>query len=386
MDDSTGSSDPSSTPPAPIISLFRLFKEFLKIGSFAFGGPIATLAVINEQLVTRRAWITQVQFQKWVSQAKLFPGPLATLVAIRIGTHCRGPWGGTLAGLGQILPAFFLMLALSALALNWNPSASTQAVWLGLGLGAIALSVQAGIKITQPLFKSGGSPYSRPVLMVWLFSSACATLLFPQYEIWFILGSGFVSWAARSRGPKELGSLLILAPLFFVCFKASVLTFGSGIAIVPVLRAAFMEQYQWVDAETFLMGLTFSQITPGPLVILATFLGFQVSGVAGAIAATLGTFLPSFLFGTVLMPRFESRLGSSSQAQAFFQGVIPAVCGAIFGAMGSLTLLAFKIETQNFGLKIGVLGIACLLSMRTRLHPFLILLVSGLLGWLTYFF
>jgi chromate transporter len=392
MADSTGSSN--SKP-----SFFAVFFEFLKIGAFAFGGPIATLAMINDRLVTRQAWIDSTQFQKWVSAAKLFPGPLATLVAIRIGTHRLGPWGGFFAGVGQILPAFILILILSTLTVGLAPSLEWQSVWTGLSLGAIALSIQAGIRITQPLFRAGGSVFSKPTLFFWLVLSGIGTVFYPKQEIGLILGSGLLSWGylryptgafGGPRSPREGGSFLILIAVFVACFKASVLTFGSGIAIVPVLKSAFIEEHAWVSAQTFMVGLTLSQVTPGPLVILATYLGFQVAGYTGAVAATIGTFLPSFIFGTVVMPKFESKMAAYKNIQAFFQGVIPAVCGAIFGAMVVLTQVTITAAVQTGGqsvwLQLAILGISFLVAARTQLHPVLILVLSGGLGWASNYF
>jgi chromate transporter len=298
--------------------------------------------------------LSPTQFQKFVAVSKLFPGPLATLVSVRMGFELGGTRGGLLAGMGQILPAFLMILVLAQTSQVLTWSRPIQTVMTGLGLAALAISFQATYRLTRPLYQKKDSALTWPTLSAILVVNAILTYLTPRYEAAFIILSGVLTAVFRSltkKGPFELGTLLLSWSLFVTCLQASIFTFGSGIAIVPVLKTAFIDQHQWLTAEQFLTGLVFAQVTPGPLVILSTYLGFAVGGWAGAVASTLGTFLPTLFFGTTLMPKLETKMMSSPALKVFFDGLLPAVCGAILGAMFALTQISItqqgSIETPK---------------------------------------
>lgn len=331
-------------------------------------------------MVGERKWVDAAEFQRFVGVAKLFPGPLASLVAIRLGRAYAGGLAGFLAGLGLILPAFIMILILARTAASLDQYPLLNPLWIGLSLAAIAISLQATYKLTKPLYQPSAR-LSRPTTTAILLVSALLTYSFPRLEAAFIIGSGLLTllWTqlnGRSR-PREVASMGLLVLIFLTCFRASVFTFGSGIAMVPVLRAFFIEENHWVNAHEFLRGLTLAQVTPGPLVIIATYLGHVVADVPGAVAATLGTFTPTFIFGLWLMPKFESTMLGNPKLRAFFDGLLPAVCGAIFGAMVRLLFFTVVVDDQFMWGRIALTGALTFVCIRWNWNTFLLLATGG---------
>ena len=354
----------------------KLFRYFLKLGSTGFGGPIALLGMMEDHFVNETKEVTDHEFHQYVSAAKLFPGPLATLVAIRIGYQLQGRTGGIVAGLCLLLPAFFMIIVL---AYFFGGSQSQRNTWVGqiftgLNLGGLALSMLAAIRFARPLISSN--------TILYFVGTGILTFFYPQHEIFFLLGCG-VSSLVFHRFKNTIfdagGSLLFL--LFFESFKASLLTFGSGIAIVPVLKAVYIDQYHWVSNNDFLTALSFGQMTPGPLTILNAYLANQIAAFPGAVVATTGTFLPTFIFGIYLMPAFEKRLLVAPALKVFFEGMLPAVGGAIIGSVLRLILFAVQNDQGDFLWK-NILSLIFLIAigLKIKMHPIAIILVGAVLS------
>lgn len=343
------------------------------------------LGYIEREFVVERKWMDAVEFHRIVAVAKLFPGPLASLVSARIGYARAGVLGGILAGLGQIIPAFLMIIALAQTVSTLDQFTSLAPLWRGMSFAAIAISLQATYKLTYPLFR-GGSPYRPAILGAIIVTVAVLTFQFPRLEALFILSCGFLALAGEqwfnSNRNREVMSIGLFLMMFWTCFKASLFTFGSGIAIVPVLRAFFIEQHGWVSSDEFLRGLTLGQITPGPLVIVSTYLGFAVGNLAGALATTIGTFLPTFIFGIWLMPKFESVILDSPKLKSFFDGLMPAVCGAIFGAMARLLLFSVAPGDTFMWGRFVVTAVLTAIAIWRDSGPFLLFALGGAAAYL----
>lgn len=340
---------------------------------------------MERELIEKRQWGTSEEFHRYVAVAKLFPGPLSSLVAIRLGRAYAGGWAALLAGIGVILPAFVMILILAKTAATLDQYPSLAPLWVGLTLAAIAISFQATYKLTKPLY-GGHARFSTVTLTALIAVSGVLTYCFPRLEAVFIVSSGVLAlvWeqCRASRRPREVASIGLLALLFATCFRASVFTFGSGIAMVPVLRSFFIEEHQWLTSHEFLKGLTLAQITPGPLVIVATYLGHAVAGTLGGLAATLGTFTPTFIFGLWVMPKFESTMLGNPKLKAFFDGLLPAVCGAIFGAMVRLLLFSAVVDNIVMWGRVVITAILTFLCIALNWNPFLILGIGGAAAYL----
>ena len=353
-----------------------LFRYFLKIGISGFGGPIALIGMMENHFVRQTKTLSDHDFRRFVAAAKLFPGPTATLIAIRIGNHLKGISGGLVAGFALIFPAFLMILVLASF-FQESKNISTpllHALLSGLNLGGLALSVIAAVMFAKPLIHAQSIFY--------LVASGVLTFFHPQNEILFLMSCGFLSllhFHFKGRLLEAGSGILFL--LFKESLQSSLLTFGSGIAIVPVLKAVYIDHYQWVTPSEFLTALSFGQMTPGPLVIFNAFLGHQVAGTNGAMSATLGTFTPTFVFGLFLMPLFEKKILDAPLLKAFFEGMIPAVGGAILGSVARLCLFALVPENQSVP-EFQALVFAALLGVgawKRSLHPFFILLLGALL-------
>ena len=350
----------------------ELFRYFLRLGATGFGGPIALIGLMEKHFVRKTKSITDVDFQRYVASAKLFPGPLATLIAVRIGHASHGWKGGMLAGIGLILPAFLMIIALSEFFFQsrTTPSVIWSALITGLNLGGLTLSAMAAFRFARPLVS--------PNTAFYFLISGILTYLHPSHEIYFLIGCGILSLLHhRFKHLVFEGASIFLIPLFLESLKASLFTFGSGIAIVPALKAAYLDQHHWVTNNDFLTSLSLGQMTPGPLVIFNASLGHQVAGISGAIFASLGTFLPTFVFGILLMPVFERKLLQAPLLKTFFAGMLPAVGGAIIGSVIRLCLYAF--ENGDAGIdSIRILMFIFLLALGLIKDPHsLIIILSG---------
>ena len=355
--------------------MIPLFKFFLKLGSTGFGGPIAMIGMMEQHFVRDEKSVTKEDFQQYVAAAKLFPGPLATLVAMRIGLQLKGKLGAFIAGFFQVFPAFIIILFISHFMMNAKTDSNEifHHLFLGLNFGGLALSVVAAIRFAKPLFS--------PTSLFYLLGTGLLTYFYPKEEIYFLLACGSISLIyLRFRNIVFEASTILLSTLYFESFKASLFTFGSGIAIVPVLKATYIDHYHWVTESDFLTALSFGQMTPGPLIILNTYLGNQVGQIPGAVAATIGTFTPTFIFGLWVMPYFQKKLLNNPFLKDFFSGMLPAVGGAILGSVLRLCLFAVKdqagIISTNYILLLSTITTLTLLS---KLHPILILIIGSAL-------
>ena len=357
---------------------------FLKVGTIGFGGPIALIGMMEMELVQKRQWLSIQEFQRFVAVSKLFPGPLATLVAIRIGRLRKGTWGGVLSGICLILPSFLMILALTGIVKQLESIQFLNPLWVGLSMAALALGIQATRQLAEPLFKK---PEMTPKqTLVILITVATLTFYFPSAEALFIIGTGalgllFERLTLNRRRPLEVASLLSLGIIFYSCFKASLFTFGTGIAIVPVLRTVFIDHHHWISNQDFLKGLMLGQITPGPLVIVSTYLGYMTAHLPGAIAATIGTFLPTFLLGTWVMPLVEDKILGSIKMKAFFTWLLPAVSGAILGSLVRLMLFSVLVNDQWMWGRLILSMILIAIMLRYKLGPEKIFLIGGIAAY-----
>jgi len=346
---------PIRTPPQPL-PLLSLFGLFLKIGATAYGGPLAGIASLQKECVDRKGLIPPSRYQEILTLVKLLPGPSATSMAIQMGRDLRGMFGGILAGLGFILPAFFLaILALQGMANLQEWSWFRKGFLLGARSGAWALVAFSLVPLMKVVERNR---FTATVVVI----SGLLTYRHPSHEIWILLGAGALSvfrrWGtgfpfraregaslivATSLLPSAISLAELMKPkalsLFGICFYAGAFTFGTGLAVLPVLQGEFVQNLQWLNSEDFLNALAIGQMTPGPVLITASVLGYQILGLSGAVVATLGAFLPAFLYGLIIVPWAWNQVKDHPTVPAVMEGIFPA----IVGAMGAVTLLLFPI-------------------------------------------
>jgi chromate transporter len=330
--------------PAQQVSLQDYVLYFLRLGTVGFGGPIALTGYMQRDLVERRGWVSPQDYKEGLSLAQLAPGPLAAQLAIYLGWVRAGNLGATLAGLAFVGPSLLMVLALSAAYVRFGGLPWMQGVFYGVGAAVIAIIAQSALKLTRMTLGRDR--------LLWVIFGICAlATAWTESEIFSLfIGAGvatmLVRGVARSRGraaallpvPIWLGSALVapasaglLWKIFLYFAQASLLVFGSGLAIVPFLHGGVVQQFHWLTERQFLDAVAVSMITPGPVVITVAFIGFLVAGLAGSLAAAFGMFLPTYL-AVVLNAPYYRRFAHNQQVRAFVDGVTAAATGAIAGA------------------------------------------------------
>ena len=279
---------------------------FLRLGATAFGGPAAHVAMMEDEVVRRRAWMTRERFIDFVGATSLIPGPNSTELAIHIG-HARGGWRGLLAaGLCFILPAALVVGLLAAAYVRFGELPAVDGMLYGTKPVVIAIVVQA-------LWRLGRTAVRNAALAVGGIAAAAAVAL-GVHELVVLLAAVVVGITARtaSRGgatARVVAAPIGLIPLFGIFLKMGSVLFGSGYVLLAFLRADLIERLGWITERQLLDAVAVGQATPGPVFTTATFIGYLVGGPAGAAAATAGIFLPAFIFVAIsgpLVPRIRA--------------------------------------------------------------------------------
>ena len=343
----------SSTSGEPSGASWReLLLYFLRLGTLGFGGPIALAGYMQRDLVERRRWISKEDYVQGLALAQLAPGPLAAQLAMYLGWVKAGVRGATLVSLAFILPSFVMVLVLSALYVRFGGLSWMQSAFYGIGAAVIAIIARSAFKLVKMTL-------ARDRLLWAVFIASTVATAWTESEIiWLFLASGVVVLLIRAPprfaapassallGPGALSALLaasapsagVLAPswpllsqvaLYFA--EAGAFVFGSGLAIVPFHHGGVVNQYHWLTERQFLDAVAVAMITPGPVVITVAFIGYLVAGPLGSIAASIGVFVPCYLFVIIPAPYFR-RFANNPRVKAFVDGVTAAATGAIAGA------------------------------------------------------
>lgn len=348
-------------------SLKEIVTVFLRFGFLGFGGPIAIMAQMEEELARRKKWVSVEHFAEMYAVFKVLPGTLSTQMAIYLGQRRCGRLGGVLAGVSFILPSFLLVLGLSYLYLNSGVVGTMPSgAFSGLQAAALVVILLSTVQLSKPFWKQRGS-------VVIALLSAVLVGLTPSWEpLWILLfGLTGVLQVKRRNGLLLSISPAVLA-LFWMGFKAGAFVFGTGLAIVPMLEADAVTRYGWLTHQQFMDGLAMGQVTPGPVVITITFIGYKVAGFLGAAAATVAIFLPSFLNTLFIVPKVWRRFSNTPEAEAFSRWAIPSVVGAILAA--TLRLAWVTLSTP---VAVVAFVVALLAAVRFRPPPWLLISSAG---------
>jgi chromate transporter len=323
------------------VPLRELALVFLKLGTVAFGGPAAHIALMEDEFVTRRRWLPREQFLDRLAAANLLPGPSSTELAIFIGYEQRGWTGLLVAGCCFILPAAFLVTIIAAIYVRYGALPRVSGALYALKPVVIAVVVQAFLKMVRPAVKSkwlgavgvmSGILYAlgwHTVLILAVAALLAGLPLFSRRE--FLAGNAARCWLA----PLPLSSVLLagvvlasavpvtLERLFLVFAKIGAVLFGSGYVLLAFLRADLVDRLHWLTERQLLDAVAVGQVTPGPVFTTATFIGYTIAGLPGAVVATIGIFAPAFFFVALsgsLMPKIRR----SKVAGAMLDGVVVA--------------------------------------------------------------
>jgi chromate transporter len=379
-----------SSPTTPLAeegekpSLRDFLRYFLGLGTWGFGGPIATVGYMQRDLVGGRGWVRERDFLNGVALGQTMPGPLAAQVVMWVGYLQRGALGALATAAVFILPSFLLVFGVAVLYVHFHGLQTVQALFYGIAPAVMAVIGVAAVKLARLT--------NRIEVRLWVISAiTCAVTALTGTEVAFLfIGAGLVMvmWDAPprflpwSRAPAMIplplvavlagdtsGSTILVLGLFFL--KAGAFIFGSGLAIVPFLREGVVQQHHWLTERQFLDAVAMGLITPGPVVITATFIGYLVSGPIGALVATAAIFLPIYL-GVVVPGRWFIRYQDKRPVQAFVRGATAAAAGAIAGATIVLTRGAV-VDWPTAGIGLAALGFV--LSFKNR-EPVLVALAA----------
>lgn len=396
-----------SAARVPREPLGRLFLRFLKFGSLAWGGPVAQIAMLRDELVVEEKWVTPQHFNRVLAMYQVLPGPEATELCVYFGMLSRGRIGGLLAGLGFTLPGFALMFLLSWLYVRYGldmgaafatvfavVQASVAALivravhrigghvladrWLWV-IAVIAMLAQlAGVHFAVTLIAGGAAYVLAKQGWTWaalalVISCALGTLAWFAYQ-----GFGFeVLGGSRAVQEGAVQAQRSLWELFVSGLKAGMLTFGGAYTVIPFLQEDAVIDGAWMTNAQFLDGLALSGLLPAPLIIFATFVGYLGGAAAGAIVLTIGIFLPAFTF-TLLAHEPLERLVSQPRTREFLEGVTAAVVGLIAGT--TVALLVVSIVSVATAI-VFALALAVLFRSKSKLTIPLVIAGAALAGY-----
>lgn len=373
-------SDNSEISPLKASRNKEVFLYFLKLGATGFGGPLALVSIMQKELVEDRKWIPLSDYLKALAMIKAMPGTLAFQMAVFLGRHRAGLMGGTLAAFGLIAPSFVLMVLFAQYYESAQAILGFRPFFNGMQAGAIVLMIQALRSLAMPYFKSlifwcffiiGGVSFYRNLLaepFLILFSGLCGVMIGqvskPRVSAFFF---PFVTASVVASSTR-------LMDLAWLSFKSGAVIFGSGLAIVPLLAKEFVDKTQWVSNQEFMDALAIGQITPGPVLITITFLGFRIEGLLGAITATVGVFAASFFHMQTWFPRALDYLSRQKWVTDFLRPALGSICGVL-----AVTIFRLTLPWSGTNLYF-ILFICMVLAIWLRLQSWMLILLGGLLS------
>ncbi|MEG3190965.1 chromate efflux transporter [Lysobacter sp. D1-1-M9] len=388
----------------------RLFLRFLRFGALAWGGPVAQIAMIRQELVEEERWVSSAHFNRVLAVYQVLPGPEAHELCVYFGMRSRGRWGGVLAGLGFMLPGFVLMFALSWAYVRYG--LQTQGVaavfaavqvavaalivravvrigehvvtdrWLwGIAIGATAAQL-AGIHFGIILTAAGGvyllAQRQLRVLAWALVALTVAGILGYAIAMGGLTGLEALSGGVTDAEPARRDGVPLLA-LFWSGLKAGLLTFGGAYTVIPFLQRDAVTQGAWMSNTQFLDGLALSGLLPAPLIIFSTFVGYLGGGPWGAVAMTVGIFLPAFAFTLIGHDALE-RLVHQPRIRLFLEGLTAGVVGLIAGT--TLALLRISL-TGVEAVILFALALMVLFASKAKMVIPAVIAAAALWGWLS---
>jgi chromate transporter len=380
---------PPAVSPSPRgDSAASIFLRFLKFGLLAWGGPAAQIAMIKHECVDEERWVSEESFKKTLAVYQVLPGPEAHELCVYFGRLRGGKLGGFLAGLGFMLPGFLLMLGLSILYVEANLAGQLEELFYGL-------TAAVGALVARALVRLGGSfitdaPLAIIALVAFaltVFASASFILVLVAAGIAYELWTNGRRWRGHassfSLGPAVVLAIAIgtitlslTASIFFEGLKAGLLTFGGAYTVIPFLQDSAVSEHHWLTDSQFVDGLAISGVLPAPLIIFSTFVGYIAGGLGGALAMTLGIFLPAFV-----LPIFFHR---QLVAVAENERIHPFLLGVAAGVIGLIAAVTIDIlEAGIVDVPSAILAVAAFVALyrfQGKLTVLWVVLGSGVIG------
>lgn len=356
---------------------------FLRLGATSFGGPAAHIAIMEKEVVNKKEWMSREHFLDLLGTTNLIPGPNSTEMAMHCGCNRAGAVGLWLAGFCFIFPSFLITGLFAWIYKQYGTLPAIEPFFYGVKPVVIAIILDAVFKFGKRALKSWQlGLLGLAVLIGALFNINAIVLLFATGFIGMLWLSGFKG-DIKTLFPftlLQVGNVLpsySTAKLFFVFLKIGSILFGSGYVLFAYLDGDLVQHLHWLTRQQLMDAIAAGQFTPGPVLSTATFIGYQISGVKGALVSTVGIFLPSFIFVWILTPLIP-KLRKSKLTSAFLDSVTIASIGLMLAVtiqMGYTTLVDWKTIT------IALIGFACLFQFK-NLNAFWIVAGGAFVGYI----
>lgn len=371
--------------------------SFLRLGATSFGGP-AIMGIMQTELQQKRRWVSKERFVEGLSVVNMLPGATATQLGIFLGYARGGWWGGLLGGLCFVLPGFFIMLLLTIAYASLGVSPIVRGALYGLGpvvLGIFGVAVyrlgrstastvpQAAIAVLAAAV-SIGTPLG--IAAILSLAGGAGLLLFHSRRPAAILAVSSIAILAVMSATRWLPSLLMpagapgipnaqsLVDIGMYFFKVGAFTVGGGLTMIAFIQDQVVGQFHWLTPREFIDGLALGQFTPGPVLMLAAYVGYKVAGIAGATVAATAAFLPSFILMLAILPALD-RVRRLAWTRAVMKGMGPAVIGVL---AVSLVRLAPYALPDPFAIAILVVTVIALVV--GGIGPFKVIVGGAILG------
>jgi len=363
------------------VSLKELAWNFFKIGLLGFGGGMGILSLIREYCVKKKCWLNDDELLTAVAIGQMLPGPFVPNYVEFIGYILKKIKGMVVSVVFFLLPSYLFTLALAIFYFKYQKLNFTEKIFEYLLPVIPAILFWGGLRLAKDFFKN---KKSHEIVISLIIIFLAFLLINLKVEIFLIIIlCGFLGIIIKSFG-KKLNSVLFsfspLVVLFLVFLKIGSLTFGGGYAAIPFIKQEFVDFRKLISEKDFLVGVGISHITPGPIAIIATFIGYKVSGIFGSIIATIAIFLPSAIM-LYLVIKLYQKVEKNFYIQSFLFGVKPAIIGFIF-QVG----LFFFLKIINDFLLIFFSLLLLLLLIITNLEPFYIIVGGTFLNFLIHKF
>ena len=382
-----------------------LFTRVLKLGATAYGGP-AMISQIKEAAVNRYGWVKEGEFMRGVALCQLIPGATMVQIVTYIGYRVRGIWGALTAAVAFVLPAFIAILVLSAIYFRFHTLWFIQALFKGLGAIVVAIILNACITFGKSILKDWkviviaalsffAFFFQWNFVLIFVFAAAAGLLL----RLKIAPAKAGPSVGAPSQGAKEKDHLIVVLLAAFICVlllfsylidprittlslglsKIGALAFGGGFTAIPLIQYEMVDRFHWLSTKEFLDGIALGQVTPGPILITATFVGYKVANLLGAFMATLGVFFPSFFILVLLVP-YHDRLRGIDKVRMMEQGVLGSF-------IGMLALVLYNFGSASLvDIPRILMAAAAFLAIYKKISLPYVLLAGGILSILIYGF
>lgn len=371
-------------------TLAGLVRYYLKLGSAGFGGPIALVGYMHRDLVEDREWFTEAEFQQGLAVAQTMPGPLAAQLAMWFGYLHAGARGAVAVSVPFVLPPFVIVTAVAALYARYQGLDLVHRVFLGVGPAVVAIIAIAAFKLARSTNKTDPALWTIALVLYALTAIAGAEIAW-AFLLAGALGAVYyggglphrglastspVALIAAVKGLAWTGAAVPVGSLGWFFFKAGAFTFGSGLAIVPFLHQALVDEHGWVTQQQFVDAVAMGLISPGPVVIMATFAGYLAFGLVGATVATACVFLPALLL-VILPGPLIRRHENHPRLQGFIKGATAAAAGAIAGAA---FVIARDIIASRSSILICLAALALLMQPKVKVPEPALVATAALLG------